>query len=134
MPPLPAAKSLLLLQPWPGRGTGSSVPWAGDSWQHTVPFQKVLSDSFPQAHPDLPELAGQLPCSLPTSVCPAHCPASIWDTSVTPEPLRPVELGKTELLPIQHSSRWQRDVSKVMQGHRGNLSESGDRLYLNLMC
>lgn len=70
-----------------------------------------------------PRPAGQLPCSLPTSVSPARCPDSIWDTSVAPEPLSPVEPGKTELLPTQHSSRWQRDMSKVMQGHRGRLRE-----------
>lgn len=107
----------------PGLGTAGST---------LCMSRKCLSGAGPQVHPDLPQFAGWLPCSLPTSVCPAHCPAFVWDTSVAPEPLSPVELGKTELFPIQCSLRWQRDMSKVMQGQWGKL-KVGDRLYLNLM-
>lgn len=100
----------------PGLGTAGST---------LCPSRRCLSGSCPQAHPGLPQFAGQLPCSLPASVCPAHCPASLWDTSVAPEPLNPVELDKTELLPIQHSLRWQKDTSKVMQGRRAKLQAGG---------
>lgn len=70
----------------PGLGTAGST---------LCTSRRCLSGSCPQAHLDLPQFAELLPCSLPTSVCPAHCPASIWDTSVAPQPLIPVELDKT---------------------------------------
>ena len=137
-PPLPAAKSLLFLQPWSSRETWSGVPWAGGSWQHAVHFQRLPACFLPasclQAHPDLPWFAGQLTCSPPASACPARCPAKeapFWDISAASEPLSPMELGKAELLPLQHGSGWQRDVTKVRQGHSSRVE--GPRLALNLM-
>lgn len=118
-PPLPAAKSLLLLQSWPGREAQSGVPWAGDSWQHAVCFQRVAACRLAQTCLRLQGswlILCQPVCALPP----------LWGISVAPEPLSPMEPGKAELLPLQHGSGWQRDVTKVMQGHSGRVE--GPRL------
>lgn len=60
LPPPPAAKSPLLLQPWPGREAQSGVP-AG--WGQLAACR-----------------AGQLACPLPVTVRPDPC----WDTTGVP--------------------------------------------------
>lgn len=111
-PPLPAAKSLLLPQPWPSR---EACPLGWGQLAACVHFQRVpacLQGSCPVLH--------QPACALFAALPPS------WDVSAAPE-----LLGKAELLHFQHCSGWQRDVNKAMQGHSGRVE--GPSLALNLM-